>query len=75
MKKQFLILILLNTLVFTINGDSITLGDNTSENGLIYPKKIMEGPDKNIYIYDSQDAFIKVFSGEGGFLRKIGGQG
>lgn len=75
MKKLSLVLILVYTLIVGINGDFIISGEVNPEEDLIYPGKIMEGPDKNIYIYDSQDAFIKVFSPEGKFLRKIGGKG
>ncbi len=75
MKILTFALILIITLLTTLNGDFIISGENNPEEDLIYPKKILEGPDKNIYIYDSQDAFIKVFSPEGKFLRKIGGKG
>lgn len=75
MKISIYALILIITFSITINGDFITLGDNNPEEGLIYPGKILEGPDKNIYVYDSQDAFIKVFSPEGKLLRKLGGKG
>ena len=75
MKKLTFALILIITLLTTLNGDFIISGENNPEEDLIYPRKILEGPDKNIYIYDSQDAFIKVFSPEGKFLRKLGGKG
>ena len=39
------------------------------------PGGILEGPDGNIYIYDESDAFIKVFSPNGQFLRKLAGEG
>ena len=39
------------------------------------PGGILEGPDGNIYIYDESDAFIKVFSPKGQFLRKMAGEG
>ena len=68
----FLILILIT---FNMIAAEFTIIENNPEEDLIYPGKILEGPDKNIYIYDSQDAFIKVFSPEGKFLRKIGGKG
>ena len=39
------------------------------------PGGILEGPDGNIYIYDESDAFIKVYSSKGQFLRKLAGEG
>jgi len=39
------------------------------------PSGILEGPDGNIYIYDESDAFIKVYSPQGKFLRKMAGEG
>lgn len=75
MKKSLYALILILTFAVTINGNFINLGDNSQDESIIYPGRILEGPDKNIYIYDSQDAFIKVFSPNGSFIRKIGGRG
>ena len=42
---------------------------------LVYPRQIEEGPDGNIYAFDSSDSLIKVYSPEGKYLRKIGGKG
>jgi len=53
----------------------ITLGKLGTEGELIYPRQAQEGPDGNIYVYDQSDAFIKVYSPGGSFLRKIGGKG
>ncbi len=53
----------------------ITLGKLGTEGELIYPRQAQEGPDGNIYVYDQSDAFIKVYSPDGSFLRKIGGKG
>jgi hypothetical protein len=39
------------------------------------PGGILEGPDGNIYIYDESDAFIKIYSSSGQFLRKLAGEG
>jgi len=75
MKTLTFALIFILTLLVTINGNFIISVENNPEEDLIYPGKILEGPDKNIYIYDSHDAFIKVFSPEGKFLRKLGGKG
>lgn len=55
--------------------DIITLGALGEEGELLYPAQIEEGPDGNIYVYDQVDVCIKVYSSEGKFLRKIGGQG
>ena len=44
------------------------LGQDEGDGELISPRQIKEGPDGNFYIYDSQDAYIKVFSSDGKFL-------
>lgn len=51
------------------------LGNEEGNGLLIYPWKIKEGPDGNIYVYDRSDAFIKVYSPKGKYLRRIGGKG
>ena len=53
----------------------ITLGQAGTEGELVFPRQVAEGPEGNIYVYDQADAFIKVFSPQGNFLRKIGGKG
>ena len=53
----------------------IQIGTFGQEGELIFPQQIAEGPDGNIYVYDQQDAFIKVYSPSGKFIRKIGGRG
>ncbi|MDH7511668.1 MAG: hypothetical protein QHH14_01830 [Clostridiales bacterium] len=53
----------------------IILGQAGTEGELAFPRQVAEGPDRNIYIYDQADAFIKVYSPGGNFLRKIGGKG
>lgn len=53
----------------------IQIGAFGQEGELIFPQQIAEGPDGNIYVYDQQDAFIKVYSPSGKFIRKIGGRG
>lgn len=59
-----------------VSGEEIfTLGIIGEESELISPRMIQEGPDGNIYAYDQVDAFIKVYSSRGIFLRKIGGEG
>jgi len=53
----------------------IIIGKLGAEGELIYPNQVEEGPDGNIYVYDAVDAFIKVYSPEGKFIRKLGGEG
>ncbi len=53
----------------------VIIGREHGEGELIQPRRFEEGPDGNIYVYDSSDAFIKVYSPEGKFIRKIGGKG
>jgi len=53
----------------------IVLGAPGQGSELGIPGDIREGPDGNIYIYDEADAFIKVYSPKGQFLRKMGGEG
>jgi len=53
----------------------ITVGSLGEEGELIAPQEMKEGPDGNIYVYDRQDGYIKVYSPKGKFIRKIGGQG
>ena len=53
----------------------IVLGSPGQDGELGIPGGILEGPDGNIYVYDETDAFIKVFSPQGRFLRKMAGEG
>jgi hypothetical protein len=53
----------------------IVLGAPGQGGELGIPGGILEGPDGNIYVYDESDAFIKVFSPKGGFVRKLAGDG
>ena len=76
MKKFVLVLtILLGILGYIYTEEAVKIGTLGTEGELIYPRQIKEGPDGNIYVYDSMDAFIKVYSPEGKFLRKMGGEG
>ncbi len=75
MRNIFSILIFIFMISITINGKTDIVHIDSAEEQLIYPGKILEGPDRNIYIYDSQDAYIKIFSAEGKFIRKIVGKG
>ena len=51
------------------------LGNEEGVGFLVYPRQIEEGPDGNIYAFDSSDSLIKVYSPEGKYLRKIGDTG
>jgi hypothetical protein len=53
----------------------ILIGKLGEEGELIYPNQVEEGPDGNIYVYDAVDAFIKVYTSAGKFVRRIGGEG
>ncbi len=76
MKKLILtVILLLGSFIFIFGDEEIIIGREEGDGLLIYPQQIREGPDGNIYAYDLADAFIKVFSPEGKFLRKIGGKG
>jgi len=76
MKQLILtVILILGSFIFIFGGEEIIIGREDGGGLLIYPRQIGEGPDGNIYVYDLADAFIKVFSPEGKFLRKIGGKG
>jgi len=53
----------------------IILGAPGQGGELGIPGGILEGTDGNIYIYDESDAFIKVYSPKGEFVRKLAGEG
>jgi hypothetical protein len=55
--------------------DTMSIGKIGEEGELVYPSQAEEGPDGNIYVYDAVDAYIKVYSQEGKYLRKMGGEG
>lgn len=75
--KRFLCigLLLLSGFVFAIGQEPIAIGKIGEEGELVYPTQAEEGPDENIYVYDAMDALFKVYSPEGKFLRKFGGEG
>lgn len=66
--------LLISALVLSAQ-EVIRLGKVGTESELAYPRQVAEGPDGNIYAYDQADAFIKVYSPGGEFVRKIGGKG
>jgi hypothetical protein len=70
-----LALVLALILVPALAQEVIVLGAPGQEGELASPRGIREGPDGNIYIYDEADAYIKVYSPHGKFLRKMGGEG
>lgn len=61
--------------LLAVDDQAILIGMIGGEGELIYPTQAEEGPDGNIYVYDAVDAFIKVYSPEGIFMRSIGGEG
>jgi len=76
MKKLVSIVIFLILALASVDAQElITLGAPGKEGELIYPREIRVGPDGNIYVYDEVDAFIKVYSPQGQYLRKMGGEG
>jgi hypothetical protein len=76
MKQIILAVILIwGSFIFVFGDEEIIIGREDGDGLLVYPQQVGEGPDANIYVYDLADAFIKVFSPEGKFLRKIGGKG
>jgi len=75
MKKFRILLALFAVAVSLPAQESIIIGTPGQEGELASPRGIREGPDGNIYIYDEADAYIKVYSPQGKFLRKMGGEG
>ncbi len=76
MKKNAFILCSLFFIRAVLLGQTlIPLGKPGTPGELIFPRQVTEGPDGNIYAYDQADAFIKVYSPSGDFIRKIGGKG
>jgi hypothetical protein len=59
----------------SLGQQSFVVGDDDGDGMLIYPRQVEEGRDGNIYVLDTGDSFIKVYSPEGEYLRRIGGQG
>ena len=76
MKQRLLVILgILMLAFFSFGQESFQIGALGEEGELIFPRMIAEGPDGNIYVYDQSDAFIKVYSAEGRYLRKMGGEG
>ena len=75
MRKAFWVLITLLSIYPCLAQEYFIIGDKPGDAEVLSPRQIEEGPDGNIYIFDRQSAFIKVFSADGRFLRKMGGKG
>lgn len=80
MKKRAGIFVCFFILVFLVVLDSsgqdhFIIGTEDGDEFLAYPRHIQEGPDGNIYVFDWSDYYIKVYSPEGKYLRRIGGRG
>lgn len=69
------VLLLYAGVVFATAQEPILIGKMGEEGELVYPSQADEGPDGNIYVYDMVDAYIKVYSPDGKYSRKIGGEG
>ena len=54
--------------------DHFIIGKEDGDGFLAYPRHAQEGPDGNIYVFDWSDFYIKVYSPEGKYLRRIGGK-
>ena len=71
----FFVLVLASMLCLSSEKQYFILGIEQREGNLIYPWHIQEGPDGNIYVMDQGDAYIKIYSPAGKYIRKIGGNG
>ena len=74
-RALFIGILLLMGFAFALSQESIPIGKIGEEGELVSPTQAEEGPDGNIYVYDAVDAFFKVYSPDGEFLRKFGGEG
>jgi hypothetical protein len=75
MKTIILILVILFLIWPCGAKEYFVLGEPEGDGEILTPTEVKEGPDGNIYVYDLRVAFIKVFSPQGNFLRKMGGKG
>jgi hypothetical protein len=57
------------------DGNHVVLGGEEGDGMIFNPRQVEEGPDGNLYVLDSGDSFIKVYSPDGEYLRKIAGSG
>lgn len=58
-----------------ISNNRVYIGETENQEQVYVPSIAKEGPDGAIYVLDIKDSFIKVYSPNGKFLRKIGGEG
>ena len=75
MKTIILILVILFLIWPCRAKEYFVLGEPEGDGEILSPSEVKEGPDGNIYVYDQKFAFIKVFSPQGNFIRKMGGKG
>jgi hypothetical protein len=75
MKTIILILVILFLMWPCGAKEYFVLGEPEGDGEILSPSGVKVGPDGNIYVYDQRVAFIKVFSPQGNFLRKMGGKG
>jgi len=76
MKKTVILFCLFFSLAWPLGAqEAVVLGGTGGEGELIYPRKAKTGPEGDIYVYDQADAFIKIYSSRGEYLRRIGGKG
>lgn len=75
--RNVFVLIIVVILIFmpSAGKDIIALKSDDNSGDLVYPGKVEEGPNGNIYVADYKDYYIKVYSPEGKYLRRIGGKG
>jgi hypothetical protein len=59
----------------TTNESHVVLEGDDGEGMIFFPRQVEEGPDGNLYILDSGDSFIKVYTSAGQYLKKLGGRG
>jgi hypothetical protein len=71
----FIFVVLASMLCPANEKDYFILGAEQGDGSLILPGQVQEGPDGNIYVMDRGDAYIKVYSPAGSYLRRIGGKG
>ncbi|MGD2085832.1 MAG: 6-bladed beta-propeller [Candidatus Aminicenantes bacterium] len=74
---KYIVLILITLVLIWPCGakEYFVLGEKVGDGEILYPTQVEEGPDGNIYVYDRMSVFIKVFSSQGNYLRKMGGKG
>lgn len=75
MKKYLIIIAILAGSLHVSTQDAVRLGTDSGDGMLVDPRQIEEGPDGNIYVMDSRDWYIKVYSSEGKYIRHLAGKG